>query len=66
MAIKDQLQRDYPATKKQREAPDLYDERIDKLYKKVGSFSIAYLNRLVDAKGHFTIPKIRNYHPIHD
>lgn len=55
LAIKDQLQRDYPATKKQREAPDLYDERIDKLYKKVGSFSIAYLNRLVDAKGHFTI-----------
>ena len=51
LAIKDQLQRDYPATKKQREAPDLYDERIDKLYKKVGSFSIAYLNRLVDAKG---------------
>lgn len=55
LAIKDQLQRDYPATKKQREAPDLYDERIDKLYKKVGSFSIAYLNRLVDAKGHFAI-----------
>ena len=55
LAIKDQLQRDYPATKKQRETPDLYDERIDKLYKKVGSFSIAYLNRLVDAKGHFTI-----------
>lgn len=55
LAIKDQLQRDYPATKKQKEAPDLYDERIDKLYKKVGSFSIAYLNRLVDAKGHFTI-----------
>lgn len=55
LAIKDQLQRDYPATKKQRETPDLYDERIDKLYKKVGSFSIAYLNRLVDAKGHFAI-----------
>ena len=55
LAIKEQLQRDYPATKKQREAPDLYDERIDKLYKKVGSFSIAYLNRLVDAKGHFAI-----------
>lgn len=55
LAIKDQLQRDYPATKKQRETPDLYDERIDKLYKKVSSFSIAYLNRLVDAKGHFTI-----------
>ena len=55
LAIKDQLQRDYPATKKQREAPDLYDERIDKLYKKVGSFSIACLNRLVDAKGHFTV-----------
>lgn len=55
LAIKDQLQRDYPATKKQREAPDLYDERIDKLYKKVGSFSIAYLNRLVNAKGHFAI-----------
>lgn len=33
----------------------MYDERIDKLYKKVGSFSIAYLNRLVDEKGHFTI-----------
>ncbi len=55
LAIKDQLQREYPATKKQREAPDLYDERIDKLYKKEGSFSIAYLNRLVDTKEHITI-----------
>lgn len=55
MAIKDQLQRKNPATKKQRENPNLYDERIDKLYKKEGSFSIAYLNRLVDTKEHITI-----------
>lgn len=46
LAIKDQLQR---------ENPNLYDERIDKLYKKEGSFSIAYLNRLVDTKEHITI-----------
>lgn len=55
LAIKDQLQRKNPATKKQRENPNLYDERIDKLYKKEGSFSIAYLNRLVDTKEHITI-----------
>lgn len=55
LAIKYQLQRKYPATKKQKEAPDLYEERIDKLYKKEGSFSIAYLNRLVDTKEHITI-----------
>mgnify|MGYP002656797811 CR=1 FL=1 len=55
LAIKDQLQRENPATKKQRENPNLYDERIDKLYKKDGSFSIAYLNRLVDTKEHITI-----------
>lgn len=46
LAIKDQLQR---------ENPNLYDERIDKLYKKEGSFSIAYLNRLVNTKEHITI-----------
>lgn len=46
LAIKDQLQR---------ENPNLYDERIDKLYKKEGSFSIAYLNRLVYTKEHITI-----------
>lgn len=46
LVIKDQLQR---------ENPNLYDERIDKLYKKEGSFSIAYLNRLVDTKEHITI-----------
>ena len=55
LAIKDQLRRKNPATKKRRETPDLYDERIDKLYKKEGSFSIAYLNRLVDTKEHITI-----------
>lgn len=55
LAIKDQLRRKNPATKKQRETPDLYDERIDKLYKKEGSFSIAYLNQLVDTKEHITI-----------
>ena len=55
LAIKDQLQRENPATKKQRENPNFYDERIDKLYKKEGSFSIAYLNRLVDTKEHITI-----------
>ena len=55
LAIKDQLQRKNPATKKQREKPNLYDERIDKLYKKEDSFSIAYLNRLVDTKEHITI-----------
>lgn len=46
LAIKDQLQR---------ENPNLYDERIDKLYKKEGSFSIVYLNRLVDTKEHITV-----------
>lgn len=46
LAIKGQLQR---------ENPNLYDDRIDKLYKKEGSFSIAYLNRLVDTKEHITI-----------
>ena len=55
LAIKGQLQRENPATKKQRENPNFYDERIDKLYKKEGSFSIAYLNRLVDTKEHITI-----------
>ena len=55
LAIKDQLQRKNPATKKQRENPNLYDEHIDKLYKKEDSFSIAYLNRLVDTKEHITI-----------
>lgn len=55
LAIKGQLQRENPATKKQRENPNLYDDRIDKLYKKEGSFSIAYLNRLVDTKEHITI-----------
>lgn len=55
LAIKDQLQRKNPATKKQRENPNLYDERIDKLYKKEDSFSIAYLNRLVDTNDHITI-----------
>lgn len=43
LAIKDQLQRDYPATKKQKEAPDLYDERIDKLYKKWVVFQLLIL-----------------------
>ena len=55
LAIKYQLQRKYPATKKQKEAPDLYEERIDKLYKKEVSFSIAYLNRFVDTNEHITI-----------
>lgn len=55
LAIKDQLRRKNPATKKQRETPDSYDERIDKLYKKECSFSIAYLNQLVDTKEHITI-----------
>ena len=55
LAIKYQLQRKNPATKKQREAPDLYEERIDKLYKKEVSFSIAYLNRFVDTNEHITI-----------
>lgn len=55
LAIKYQLQRKYPVTKKQKEAPDLYEERIDKLYKKEVSFSIAYLNRFVDTNEHITI-----------
>ena len=55
LAIKDQLRRKNPATKKQRETPDSYDERIDKLYKKECSFSIAYLNQLVETKEHITI-----------
>lgn len=43
LAIKDQLRRKNPATKKQRETPDSYDERIDKLYKKRVAFQLLIL-----------------------
>ncbi len=50
-AIKQELHRNASPTAKERREPELYDERINKLFKTAKSFSIAYLNSLVDA-GH--------------
>lgn len=44
--IKDELRRSTTPTKKERENPELYDDRINRLFKSGKSFSIAYLNTL--------------------
>lgn len=44
--IKDELRRSATPTKKERENPELYDDRINRLFKSGKSFSIAYLNSL--------------------
>lgn len=47
-AIKQALRNEYAPTPKERRNPDLYDERINKLFKSRTSFSIAELNSLAD------------------
>lgn len=49
-AIKQELRNTVSPTAKERREPELYDERINKLFKSAKSFSISYLNSLVDAK----------------
>ncbi len=49
-AIKQELRRNATPTAKGRRKPELDDERINKLFKTAKSFSIAYLNSLVDAE----------------
>lgn len=44
--IKDELRRSAKPTKKERENPELFDDRINSLFKSGKSFSIAYLNSL--------------------
>lgn len=44
--IKDELRRSAIPTKKEKENPELYDDRINRLFKSGKSFSIAYLNSL--------------------
>lgn len=46
-AIKQELRNSVSPTPKERREPELYDERINKLFKSAKSFSIAYLNSLV-------------------
>ncbi len=46
-AIKQELRRNATPTAKERREPELYNERINKLFKTAKSFSIAYLNSLV-------------------
>ncbi len=47
-AIKQELRRNATPTAKERREPELYNERINKLFKTAKSFSITYLNSLVD------------------
>ncbi len=47
-AIKQELRRNATPTAKERREPELYNERINKLFKTAKSFSVAYLNSLVD------------------
>ncbi len=49
-AIKQELRRNATPTAKERREPELYNERINKLFKTAKSFSVAYLNSLVDAE----------------
>lgn len=49
-AIKQDLRNNATPTAKERRNPELYDERINKLFKSSKSFSIGYLNSLVDAE----------------
>mgnify|MGYP004501803947 CR=1 FL=1 len=48
VAIKQELRNSISPTAKERRDPELYDERINKLFKSAKSFSISYLNSLVD------------------
>ena len=47
-AIKQELRNSVSPTAKEHRDPELYDERINKLFKSAKSFSISYLNSLVD------------------
>ncbi len=47
-AIKQELRRNATPTAKERREPELYNERINKLFKTAKSFSVTYLNSLVD------------------
>lgn len=49
-AIKKELRNNVSPTTKERRNPELYAERINKLFKSAKSFSVAYLNSLVDAE----------------
>lgn len=49
-AIKQELRNSVTPTAKERREPELYAERINKLFKSTKSFSVAYLNSLVDAE----------------
>ena len=49
-AIKQELRNSLRPTPKERREPELFDERINKLYKSAKSFSIAYLNSHTDAE----------------
>lgn len=47
-SIKEELRTQVTPTPKERRAPELYDKRIDDLFKSAKSFSIAYLNSCID------------------
>ena len=49
-AIKQELREKNAPTAKERRNPELYDERINKLFKSAKSFSIEHLNSLVDSE----------------
>ncbi len=48
-AVKRTLRADNPEKPKEKRDPQLYDERIEKLFKAAKSYSIAYLNSFADA-----------------
>ncbi len=48
--IKNDIRKNAIPTKREKTNPELYDERIDKLFKSGKSFDIAYLNSLVNVK----------------
>lgn len=49
-SIKQELRNNVTPTPKERREPELYDERINKLFKSAKSFSIAYLNSHANAE----------------
>ena len=49
-AIRQELRNNASPTPKERRDPELYDERINKLFKSAKSFSVAYLNSHTDAE----------------
>ena len=49
-AIKQELRNNVSPTAKERRDPELYAKRINKLFKSAKSFSISYLNSLVDSE----------------